>query len=79
MKRSSSTASTIDRFVEPTSVTTVSGPAAASASRSRAGSAPTGAHAKTASAPWTASATELAAAPIAPRRSAFSSVAGSAS
>src|SRR4051794_5343019 len=76
-KRSSSTWAAIARFVEPTSVTTVSGPAFASASSTTAGRAPTGAQAKTASAPLTASATEAASRSMAPRSRAAASTSGS--
>src|SRR5215211_1209000 len=54
MKRSSAADCTTLRLVEPTSLTTQSGPAAASACCSCAGSAPTGAQAKQASAPSSA-------------------------
>src|SRR4051794_30480984 len=67
MKRSSPpSASTSSPLVEPTSVTTVSGPEAASASRACARSAATGPAQKTRSAPAQASATEGAARSIAP-------------
>src|SRR3954452_5092281 len=65
-KRSSATASTRARLVEPTSLTTQSGPAAARASPTCSGSAPTGAQAKHASAPSSASWSEPAAPSIAP-------------
>ena len=50
MKRGSSTAATTERLVEPTSLTTQSGPAAASTSPTAAGSSPTGAATKATSA-----------------------------
>ena len=56
MKRSSPTAETTARLAEPTSVTTQSGPASASAARTAPGSAPTGAATNAASAPASASA-----------------------
>src|SRR5215210_5072538 len=67
MKRSSSpAAATISRLVEPTSVTTHSDPAAASASATSTGRAPTGAAQKTTSAPAQAWATESAIESMAP-------------
>src|SRR3954453_8938930 len=67
MKRSSPpTAATSSPLVEPTSVTTVSGPEAASASRTCCGSAATGPAQKTTSAPMQASATDPAPRSIAP-------------
>src|ERR687892_280595 len=68
-KRGSSTSASRLCFVEPTSVTAQPGPAAASA--------PTGAQAKQSSAPSTASATEPASRPMAPRSSATRSRSGS--
>src|SRR4051795_3434064 len=77
MKRSSSpTASTSSPLVEPTSVTTVSGPEAASASRACCGSAATGPAQKTTSAPSQASATEPAPRLIAPSSTARASRSG---
>src|SRR5918996_2857545 len=76
-KRGSPISSSRLCFVEPTSVTAQPGPAAASASRTSAGSAPTGAQAKQRSAPSTASATEAAARSIAPRSRATRSRSGS--
>src|SRR5215211_3060279 len=72
-KRGSAVRLTRSCFVEPTSVTSVSGPEASSAARTSSGSAPTGAQAKQSSAPATASSSEPAAVWIAPRSSAFRS------
>src|SRR5918992_263698 len=66
MKRSSAVVSTTWRFVDPTSVTTQSGPAARSAAATCSGRAPTGPHAKQAPAPSRAPSTESAAESIAP-------------
>ena len=62
------------RLVEPASVTTVSAPLAASASRASSGSAATGAAQKTSSASAQASATEPATRSTAPSSSARSTV-----
>ena len=70
MKRSSSTASTTVRLVEPTSVTTQSSPAAASAARTASGSTPTGAATNAASAPSSAASRPAAARSTAPTSSA---------
>src|SRR5436190_1832771 len=72
MKRSSAAAAATTRLVEPTSLTTHSGPALSSAARTVSASAPTGAATKATSAPRTASATSAARASIAPSASAFS-------
>ena len=71
--RSSSIVSTSVRLTEPTSVTTQSAGAAASASRTWPVRAPTGAQQKQASAPSSASASEPAARSMAPAASARSS------
>ena len=59
-KRGSAVRLTRSSFVEPTSLTSVSGPDASSAARTSSGRAPTGAHAKQSCAPSTASSTEPA-------------------
>src|SRR5215207_9399211 len=69
-KRGSGVRLTSSSFVEPTSVTSVSGPEASRAARTSSGSAPTGAHTKHSSAPSTASSTEPAVHWMAPRSSA---------
>src|SRR3954453_11846904 len=77
MNRSSPpSASTSSPLVEPTSVTTVSGPEAASASRACSGSAATGPAQNTRSAPSQASATEPAPRSIAPSSTARASRSG---
>ena len=70
MKRGSSTSPTSSRLVEPTSVTTQAGPAAASAARTASGSARTGAATNAAVAPASASAGDAQAVAIAPCSSA---------
>ena len=70
---------TSSRLVEPTSVTTHAGAAAASASRTAPGSARTGAATKAAVAPASASAGDPHAALIAPCSSALSSTPGAGS
>src|SRR6187549_363713 len=76
MKRSSSPrAATSWRLVEPASVTTVSGPLAASASRTRSGRTETGEAQKTTSASAQASSTVAAVRSTPPRSAARSSVA----
>src|ERR671910_2465830 len=66
-KRGSGVRSTRSCLVEPTSVTSVSGPDASSAARTSAGRTPTGAHAKQSWAPSRASSSEPAASSMAPR------------
>ena len=78
-KRGSSRPATISRLVEPTSETTHSGPATASAASTVSGSAPTGAATNTRSASHTASARDSAGASIAPRSRAASSTPGAGS
>ena len=79
MKRGSSTSPTSSRLVEPTSVTTHAGAAAASASRTASGSTRTGAATKAAVAPASASAGVAHAVLIAPCSSARSSTPGAGS
>ncbi len=70
-KRSSAAASASARLVEPTSLTTQSGPAAVSAARTLSPSAPTGAATNTTSASATAAAMSGACESIAPSSSAL--------
>src|SRR4051794_5098830 len=79
MKRSSAPTAASARLVEPTSVTTQSGPAPARASPTASGSTPTGAASKTTSAPATAAATSGATSSIAPQPRASSPTSGSGS
>ena len=78
-KRGSSIAAASARFVEATSVTVASGPAAASAARVISTAAPTGTATTTSSAPPSASASDAACVSNAPRAAASRSVAASAS
>src|SRR5207302_7875365 len=79
MKRASDPASTTTRLVDPTSVTTVSGPACSSAARTVSARAPTGVATKTTSAPSTAPRTSRARSWIAPSSSALEAACSSGS